>query len=123
MSSKSIVIVDDEKDLLDALRETLELEGFNVSSFDRVDEAISFLAAHRETSLVISDMRMPVKNGLDLALAVKRDLKLKIPFVMISGFADITPEQLEEANIIDFIAKPFSLSVFIEKINNLLKDK
>lgn len=121
MAAKNIVIVDDEKDLLEALRETLELEGFCVSSFDRVDDAIAYLKSNQQIDLVISDMRMPTKNGLDLALALRRDLKLTIPFVMISGFADITPQQLQEANIIDFIAKPFSLATFIDRINNLLK--
>ena len=121
MLAKKIVIVDDEKDLLDALRETLEIEGFNVNSFERVDDAIHFLKDHAETDLIISDMRMPAKNGLDLALAVRRDLKMNIPFVMISGFADITPQQLEEAKIVDFIPKPFALSTFINKINMLLK--
>jgi len=52
---------------------------------------------------------------------VRRDLKMNIPFVMISGFADITPQQLEEAKIVDFIPKPFALSTFINKINMLLK--
>jgi len=121
MLTKKIVIVDDEKDLLEALRETLEIEGFDVNSFERVDDAISFLKEHNETDLIISDMRMPAKNGLDLALAVRRDLKMNIPFVMISGFADITPQQLEEAKIVDFIPKPFALSTFINKINMLLK--
>jgi len=121
MAAKNIVIVDDEKDLLDALRETLELEGFSVFSFERVDEAIAYLKINQQIDLVISDMRMPTKNGLDLALALRRDLKLTMPFVMISGFADITPQQLQEANIVEFIAKPFSLSTFIDRINSLLK--
>jgi len=121
MSAKKIVIVDDEKDLLEALRETLEIEGFDVTSFERVDDAIVYLQNNQEADLVISDMRMPTKNGLDLALAIRRDLKLNMPFVMISGFADITPQQLAEAKIIDFIPKPFALSTFIQKINMLLK--
>jgi len=121
MAAKNIVIVDDEKDLLEALRETLELEGFSVFSFERVDEAIAYLKINQQIDLVISDMRMPTKNGLDLALALRRDLKLTMPFVMISGFADITPQQLQEANIVEFIAKPFSLSTFIDRINSLLK--
>jgi len=120
MSAKKIVIVDDEKDLLEALRETLEIEGFDVTSFERVDDAIVYLQNNQEADLVISDMRMPTKNGLDLALAIRRDLKLNMPFVMISGFADITPQQLAEAKIIDFIPKPFALSTFIQKINMLL---
>jgi len=121
MSAKKIVIVDDEKDLLEALRETLEIEGFDVTSFERVDDAIVYLQNNQEADLVISDMRMPTKNGLDLALAIRRDLKLNMPFVMISGFADITPQQLAEAKIVDFIPKPFALSTFIQKINMLLK--
>ncbi|MFN3455184.1 MAG: response regulator [Pseudobdellovibrio sp.] len=123
MALKHILIVDDEKDLLEVLKETLELEGFQVSSFERADDALKYLnkADVPVIDLIVSDMRMPDKNGLELALMVNKELRLKIPFMMISGFADITPQQIQDAQITEFITKPFSLDSFIDRINDLLK--
>ena len=121
VSSKKILLVDDETDLLEALKETLEMEGYIVSAHSNVDSALNHLRQQpKNIDLVISDMRMPVKNGLDLAMSMRKELKLDTPFLMISGFADITEDDLKNACIKEFLAKPFTIDLFINKINQLM---
>ncbi len=119
--NKNILLVDDEMDLLEALKETLELEGYQVTAFSNVDNAILHLKNNPlKFQLVISDMRMPVKNGLDLALTMRTELNLETPFLMISGYADITETDLKMARIKEFLAKPFTIDLFITKIKELM---
>jgi DNA-binding NtrC family response regulator len=79
-----VLIVDDEEGLRITLAANLELEGFEVTEAESGTRAVE-LAREREFDLVLSDMRMPLMNGLELLRALKT-IQPQIPVVLMTGF-------------------------------------
>jgi CheY-like chemotaxis protein len=71
--------------------------------------------------LVISGIRMPVMNGIELASIIRR-MNKEIPIILMtasSGIADVNHSILTFLNIKDVIAKPVKLKDLIEKVNTI----
>jgi len=100
---KSIVVADDDPTMRSALGAALQSAGYQVSLFADGDQAEQHLKLS-EADLVISDVRMPGLDGLEL---LKRFRSL--PFIIISGFATV-PEAVNamKNGAYDFVVKPFS---------------
>jgi CheY-like chemotaxis protein len=82
---KTILVVDDEPDILGALELFLEMEGYRVMTASDGQEAITKLADVRP-DLVLSDVMMPFLNGIELLQHVKSDRGLQnIPVVLMSA--------------------------------------
>jgi DNA-binding NtrC family response regulator len=98
-----IVIADDDPTMRGALGAALHSAGFEAALFADGEEAERHLR-QSGADLVISDMRMPGLDGLDL---LKRFPN--VPFIMISAFATV-PEAVEAMKVgaYDFVVKPFS---------------
>jgi len=115
-----VVIVDDETDINDMLKETLEARRYDVKVFTRGDEALEFIRKN-ECHVAIIDMKIPGLGGHELikeALAVKPSLKI-IPF---SGAYEKEMRELLASVGFDsekLVTKPFDLSVLIEQIKVL----
>ncbi len=103
-----ILIIDDEKSIVDTLRGVLEDDGFKVSTALSGDEGIALLKSEKPF-LVFLDMWMPVKDGIETL----RDILQYAPetqIVMISGHATITNAlEAMKAGAFDFLEKPFAI--------------
>ena len=85
--SRSIIVVDDDEEVRESMRQTLQLEGFKVSTFASGAEVLANITRNW-TGIVISDLRMPNMDGmslLDRIIEIDHD----IPVVLISAYADI----------------------------------
>jgi DNA-binding NtrC family response regulator len=80
-----ILLVDDEQNLLMTLAANLELEGFEVHTADNGPRALEIFAQHA-FDLVLSDIRMPDMNGVDLFRRL-RAMKPELPVVLMTAFA------------------------------------
>ena len=100
---KHVVVADDDPTMRSALGAVLRSAGYQVSLFADGDQAEQHLKLN-ETDLVISDVRMPGLDGLEL---LKRFRNLR--FIIISGFATV-PEAVNamKNGAYDFVVKPFS---------------
>jgi two-component system C4-dicarboxylate transport response regulator DctD len=87
MSAPKVVLVDDDAEVLDAYRQTLELEGFDVSARRSADAALALLTRD-SPAVVVSDMRMPGRDGFGLLAAV-RAIDAEMPVVLVTGHADV----------------------------------
>ena len=123
-SDKSIIIVDDEIELADLFKEFLKKEGFNVISFT---DPIMALEYFRETSgkhsLIITDMRMPDINGIDLAKNI-REINNEIKIFLMTAFdaKDLKDhENFKIARIDRIIQKPIRFPDLREMINDAWK--
>lgn len=87
MSAAKIVLVDDDAEVLDACRLTLELEGFEVAA-KRSAEAALPLLSRDSPAVLVSDVRMPGRDGFGLLAAVKA-IDAEIPVVLVTGHADV----------------------------------
>ena len=103
-----ILIVDDEEQVRELLREYLQIDQHRVTIAGSGQEALEQFVPG-DFDLVITDKAMPVMNGEQLALSLKQ-LQKDIPIMMLTGFGDIMKSKSEKPVGIDYLAsKPLSL--------------
>lgn len=117
MGSEKIIIVDDESDVLDLCKRILETKDYQVTIARTGQEAVEF-AKKEHFDLLLTDIRMPGMNGLEVAQAIKQ-FASDVICVTMTGYStmDMAIEALK-LGIDDFIMKPFSpdeLGVAISK--------
>jgi len=117
-AGKRILVVEDDRDLRDALAEILRDEGYRVSSAGHGEEALSVLRGGREeVSLILLDLTMPVMNGWQFRDEQRKDPELsKIPVVVLSA-GDQLAEQIAPLEIRDFVRKPIELALLLRTVD------
>ena len=118
---KKILIVDDEKDIVETLSFMLKTKGFEcICTYDG-EEGLS-LAKNSNPDLVILDVMMPKINGYKICRLLKFDNKYKkIPIIMITARSQDEDKIIgEETGADEYITKPFEFSDVLEKINKYL---
>lgn len=113
--SSPVFLIDDDKDLLKATKQTLELAGFAVSAFSAASDALAALHAGF-AGVVVSDIRMPQMDGQQLFAQIKqRDADL--PVILVTGHGDIPMAvQAIQDGAYDFIAKPFATDRLVQSV-------
>jgi two-component system response regulator HydG len=103
-----ILLVEDDPDMLDLVREHLEQEGHAVVSLGRGVDAIARLRAE-DFDLVLTDLRLPDVDGMEV-LRTSRDAQREVPVILITAFGTIeTAIQAIRQGAYDFVTKPFAL--------------
>lgn len=117
-----ILIIDDEESALDLLRRILEQEGYEVVEAKNGQEGIEIFRK-QHFDLVVTDMVMPVKDGLKTILELRQE-DPAVPVIAISGGGAIAKERyLNVAGYIDgvcAIAKPFTRQDLLVSVSRLL---
>ena len=115
-----IIIVDDEKEILDPLEEMLSGEGYRVSAFSNPKTALDFISK-KNVDIAVFDIKMPEMNGYEL-LTQARNIHQNLPVIFLSSKSD------EQDQIIgftlgadDFVTKPFSKHLLLFRIKSVLK--
>lgn len=116
---RSILVVEDDDVALDLLAEILRRHHFQVWTASSVASALELLEK-RPVDLVLSDIRMPERGGMDLLKQI-RENQSRIPVVLLSAFGDehLWVEALS-AGAVDLIPKPFKKQEIIDVINKTL---
>jgi len=115
-----ILVVDDEGIVLDSCRRVLEEDGFDVLLVTSADKAISAIE-DEEPSVLLMDVKMPLRDGMDLMREVKERWP-SIPIIVMSGYH--TTETIEEANKMGasaFINKPFTPDELLETVQTVVQ--
>lgn len=108
-----VLLIDDDRQLLRATAQTLELADFSVTPFASAAEALPQLDLNF-AGVVVSDIRMPGMDGLQLFERI-RALDAEIPVILITGHGDIpTAVKAIQDGVYDFIAKPFPAERLIQ---------
>ncbi|WP_300461394.1 response regulator [Desulfobacula sp.] len=118
----TILLVDDEKGVVEVCSEMLESLGYQVTSVSSGSEAIDFLKTKQlQIDLVILDMVMPQMNGRETFEQIKTiDPNLKV--MVCSGYSKETKiERMMEIGCNGFILKPFDIATLSEKLNVVFK--
>lgn len=125
LSHLHFMLVDDEKDILDFVSNILEGYGATVETFKNGQLALANFQEHPEKyHLVISDIRMPVMNGLQLLKKIV-NIKKDIPFLFITGDMNVnfeTEDSTLKKYVNGVLYKPFQENQIIELILKTLKD-
>jgi DNA-binding response OmpR family regulator len=106
-----ILLVDDEEPVRGFLRRALEMDGHAVVTAEDGGEGLERLQEEAGAfDLLITDIRMPIMDGIALALAAKRDFP-NVTVLLMTGFADQRERAKNlDAIVADVLTKPFSLS-------------
>jgi two-component system response regulator AtoC len=105
---ESILIVDDEKSILDSLGRAFKEEGYKVLMAETGEEALNKIGSN-EISLMLLDLRLPDLNGLDV-LKKAKTLHKEMLVIVITGFGTIeTAVEAIKSGAYDYIKKPFKL--------------
>ncbi|ANG64623.1 C4-dicarboxylate ABC transporter [Marinobacterium aestuarii] len=118
-SDIQVVIIDDDAEITEALTEMLELDDFCVQAFAQPEKALASLHADSPV-VVLSDVRMPRLNGLDL-LARLQQLDAAIPVLLMSGHGDI-PMAIEamKEGAYDFLEKPLQPEHLLSRLHHAI---
>ncbi|MCP4218156.1 MAG: response regulator, partial [bacterium] len=110
MSKEKILIADDEADIRELLGDFLEGEGYECILAPNAFEALKQFKSHGDIDLVMSDIRMPGRTGLELLSDVK-DIDSDVMVIMISAVKDIESAiSAMSKGAYDYVAKPFKLT-------------
>ncbi|HEV2656188.1 MAG TPA: response regulator [Ktedonobacteraceae bacterium] len=115
----TILVVDDEPDILEFLQELLELEGYSVTITKKSDY-LETLSNGDLPDLVLLDVFLSGKDGRDIVKHLKSQQKTwHIPVIMFSAHPGAEETALA-AGADDFIAKPFEIDELLAKIARYL---
>jgi len=102
-----VLVVDDEPDMADSIRDMLERYGHQVVVETKSTRAVQ-LAVAEQPDLVLTDLRMPDLDGLEL-LDRLRASNMNMPVIVITGYASTDAASRAKAHgATDFLTKPFS---------------
>lgn len=115
----TILIIEDEPELIKVLRSYLEQANFTVLSAYRGDTGLSTWE-HKRPDLVILDLNLPGMNGLDVAREIRR--KSQTPIIMLTARVEEADQLIGlELGADDYITKPFSPRVVLARVRALLR--
>lgn len=122
MSKETILVVDDEEDILELIKYNLRAEGYFILSSVTGEDAVKIARKH-QPDLVVLDLMLPGIDGMEVTKILKNDEKtLNIPIVMLTAKGD-------ESDIVaglelganDYISKPFSPKELVARIRAILR--
>ena len=118
--TKKILIIDDDIDILDAMKITLESEGYDVTISEKGEYVENISEDNALPDLIIIDVLLSGKDGRIICKKLKSEKVTKnIPIIMISAHPS-AEKSITNVGANEFLAKPFDIDVLLQKINNLL---
>jgi diguanylate cyclase (GGDEF)-like protein len=122
MRKQKILLIDDEPDIRDVLKITLECEGFEV--FEAKDGVEGLEKVHKTSpDLVILDYKMPRMDGHEVCQILKKDILLRhMPIIMLTGKGE-TQDKIKgiNAGADDYIVKPFEPQELVARIKMITR--
>src|SRR3989338_4070809 len=109
MAQETVLVVEDEKNILELLKYTLEQEGYQVLTAGRGDLGLE-LARKNKLSLIILDLMLPEIDGLTICKTLKNNEKTSaIPIIMLTAKSQESDKVVGlELGADDYVTKPFS---------------
>ncbi len=115
-AKQKILIVDDEPDILESVKEVLEREGFEVEGVNSAKECIE-KAKVKKHDLILIDIYMPGMSGEELFKALRKTTNHLTPLAYIT----IKPRaEVDLTDVDGFIQKPFENKELIKEVNKIL---
>lgn len=115
-----VFFLDDESKIREVIKETLQESGLEVECFGSPAECLARLRSVK-CHLLITDLRMPEKDGMELLTEVKQ-LAPWVPVLVITGYGDIpTAVKAIKGGAVDFIEKPLDKKTFVRKVKSILQ--
>ena len=120
--SKTILVVEDQEDNRQILRDLLGSAGFRMIEAHDGEEALTVARSERP-NLILMDIQLPILDGYEATRSIKRDPELKhIPVIAVTSYALSGDEERARAARCDgYVAKPYSTRHLLAKIGQFLE--
>lgn len=115
-----ILVVEDDRGVLEFIKDVLESSEHEVSVALNGEEGLKIAKEGREFDLLITDLILPKMNGFETAKEILRILP-EIKIIFMSGYPSNEINQICQIENAFFLQKPFTPSILLEKIDNILK--
>ncbi len=118
----NLLIVDDEKDVLETLTDAFIVFGHQVTKAQNGREALEYFK-HGDFDLAIIDVELPVMNGLDLTAEIKK-IEPEFPVILITGYSHLyKPQDVLSLDVEAFLKKPINVTELVSIINQIISRK
>jgi len=116
---KNILVVDDEPQITRVLKTTLSSQGYGIRTASDGEEALQLMKGWAP-DLVVTDLRMPNVDGLELCRRIRTESRIPIIVLSVKGEETIKVEALD-AGADDYITKPFSVNELLARVRAALR--
>lgn len=120
LKSIKILFVEDEEDLCNIISDTLSKLDINFKTAQNGEIALSKFQQEGDFDLIVTDINMPVMNGLELIKNIREEENSQIPIVIMSAHTE--PEYIknaEELGVKNYLLKPFDFIKFINLVSEI----
>ena len=119
MTRPLVLVVDDDPDILDAICDILDAEGYRVSRARHGQEALEQVESERP-DIILLDLMMPVMDGVAFSQALReRPAVSDVPIVVIS--ADGNPARAAAVGAAGYLAKPFDIDALLTQVAGITR--
>ncbi len=115
-----VLVVDDHQEIIDLLRDILESEGYQVSSAESGEQALTLLSQGVRPDLILLDIMMPNMSGYELCAQIRREWDMPILFLSAKG-KPVDKVVGLEIGADDYITKPFDTEELLARIRAHLR--
>ena len=120
-NAKSILIVEDDADIRDALTQILEFEGYRVMGVSNGLEALEYLRGTKSPGLILLDLMMPVMDGWQFRSEQQKDEHLSgIPVIVVSADGRVY-QKSAAIGAAGYLKKPVELELLLETVQRHCK--
>ena len=114
---KTVLIIDDEPEICDAMANDFEEHGFNVITFREPERAMSYIEENRTPEIIICDIKMPNISGVDVYNHVKEKGGAENEhFFFFTGYSILNKEEALNMGATGLFYKPFELDDLISAV-------
>ncbi len=122
MNQHSILVVDDELLIRDLLYDFFSEQGWDISVAESGEKALQILRS-RKFDLLLTDLKMPVMDGLALTSQVREDYP-ELPVVIMTGYPSVdSAVSALRQKVADYIIKPFNINQLYKIVEEKIEEK
>lgn len=118
MAGQRILVVDDEPSLQKVITLELQRKGYEVKGVGNGSEAVELFFTEG-ADLVITDMHMPIMDGLETVAAIKK-LNPEVPIILMTGQFEEDAQQAINIGVSSFLSKPFRMEELLRAVTHCL---
>lgn len=115
-----LLLVDDDEDILLTFAALFKREGFAITTAPSGSVALDHLAAH-PVDLVLSDVRMPVIDGIELVERVVGDFRPGPPVILMSGYHDLSEAEALDRGAVRVLTKPIEAKAVVPFMHRIVR--